>query len=65
MSYDLVGALEANLHEGRLSVEAPVGRALFGLRAGDVAVVATPAGTQRFELLSVEREDGARREEAA
>jgi transcription elongation factor GreA len=53
VEYELVGAIEGNGGEGRVSVEAPVGRALLGAAAGDVVSVASPRGQLRFEVLSV------------
>ena len=49
--YDLVGALEADPHAGRVSVLSPLGRALHGRRRGDTAVVEAPRGRLRYEIL--------------
>lgn len=65
VAYELVGAFEADPDEGRLSAAAPVGEALLGLRPGAVAVVTTPTGPRRFELLSVGPGEDAGREKAA
>lgn len=51
--YELVGAVEADVGNGRVSVGAPVGQALVGRRKGDVVEVAVPRGTISFEVLSV------------
>lgn len=51
--YDLVGVIEADVGNGRVSVGAPVGRALVGHRRGDSVAVETPCGTTRLEILSV------------
>ena len=40
--YELVGPLEADIGNGRVSIEAPVGRALVGRSAGEVVEVDTP-----------------------
>jgi transcription elongation factor GreA len=53
VEYELVGAIEGNVGEGRVSVEAPVGRALLGAAAGDIVSVACPRGELRFEVMSV------------
>lgn len=53
VEYDLVGAIESDVGNGRVSVGAPVGRALIGARRGDVVAVGTPRGTIRLEILSV------------
>ena len=57
--YRLVGPDEFDVDAGRISVDAPLGRALLGKRVGDVAVVQRPAG--RVEVTVVEiswEEDG-------
>jgi transcription elongation factor GreA len=51
--YELVGAIEADASIGRLSVVAPVGRALVGRRAGESVDVETPGGSLAFEILIV------------
>jgi transcription elongation factor GreA len=55
--YELVGAIESNVGNGRISVGAPVGRALVGRRAGALVEVATPCGTLALELLGVRHLD--------
>ena len=52
-TYTLVSAGEAAPGEGRLSMQSPVAAALQGLRAGDVAHVATPRGERRYRVVSV------------
>jgi transcription elongation factor GreA len=51
--YNLVGADEADAKKGKISIASPVGRALLGLQAGDVAEIQVPAGTLRYEVISV------------
>ena len=51
--YELVGPLESDVGNGRVSVEAPVGRALVGRRPGDRLDVETPRGILGLELLEV------------
>jgi transcription elongation factor GreA len=51
--YELVGAIETDVGNGRVSVDAPVGRALAGRRCGDIVEVATPRGLVRLVLLDV------------
>ena len=52
-SFELVSSPESNIASGRLSVDAPVGRALLGHHAGDVVEVITPKGRRRLRLLDV------------
>jgi transcription elongation factor GreA len=51
--YEVVGAIEGNVGQGRVSIEAPVGGALLGAAAGDIVTVACPRGELRFEVVSV------------
>jgi transcription elongation factor GreA len=51
--YELVGAIESDIANGRVSVGAPVGQALVGRRAGEIVHVETPRGAILFEVLRV------------
>jgi transcription elongation factor GreA len=51
--YELVGPLESDVGSGRVSVEAPVGRALVGGRPGDRLDVETPRGVLGLEVVDV------------
>lgn len=53
VEYELVGGIETNVGNGRVSVEAPVGQALVGAGAGQVVDVATPRGRVQLEVLEV------------
>lgn len=53
MSYDIVGANEANPAEGKISNDSPVGRALLGHRKGDIVEAKLPTGLQSIEIISV------------
>lgn len=52
--YTLVSPREANLAQKRISVESPVGRALFDRAPGDEVVVQTPSGELHFRIESIE-----------
>jgi transcription elongation factor GreA len=51
--YELVGPTESDIANGRVSVDAPVGRALVRRSAGAVVDVETPSGTLGLKVLSV------------
>ena len=53
--YCIVGTQEANPMECRISDESPLGKALMGKRAGDIAEYEAPVGTIRYEIIAVER----------
>jgi transcription elongation factor GreA len=48
--WTLVGSTEADLAQGRLSVESPVGSALRDRRVGEVVSIETPRGERRFRI---------------
>ena len=52
--YRIVGADEADLDQGTISVSAPLARALIAKTVGDEVVVKLPAGTRRYEIVSVD-----------
>ncbi len=52
--YHLVGAMEADPVEGRISNESPLGRVLVGARVKDVVRVNAPRGVTEFEIVKVE-----------
>lgn len=51
--YQIVSEREANLKEGKLSSESPIGKALLGKEKGDLVDVQTPAGLVQFEILDI------------
>jgi transcription elongation factor GreA len=51
--YQIVGPYEADLTKGRISVTAPLGRALIGKTVGDSVEVQTPKGGKSYEIVSV------------
>jgi transcription elongation factor GreA len=53
VTYQIVGDDEADLKQGKISLNSPVARALIGKFAGDVAVVQTPGGVREYEILDV------------
>jgi transcription elongation factor GreA len=62
--YEVVGAIEGNAGQGRVSIEAPVGCALLGAAAGDIVTVACPRGGLRFEVMSISGAEHRAREAA-
>jgi transcription elongation factor GreA len=54
LELELVGPLESDATAGRISVVSPLGRAILGLRRGQIAEVDAPRGRLRFKILAVE-----------
>ena len=52
-TYRIVGEDEANIKSGRISITAPVARAMIGREVGDTVKVRTPKGMRELEILSV------------
>ena len=52
--YQIVGSVEADPPNGRISNESPIGKALLGHRAGDEVAVSTPGGILHFQIVSTE-----------
>jgi len=55
--YMLVGQDEADLKNGKISVQSPVGKALIGKRVGDQVEVTTPARVVEYEVIAIRFDD--------
>jgi transcription elongation factor GreA len=53
MSYTIVGELEADITENKLSDTSPIGKALLGKRKGDKVSVEIPAGTVEYHIVLI------------
>ncbi len=53
MTYQIVGANEADLARGQISITSPIGRALIGKTVGDTFEVQTPSGAKSYEVVNV------------
>lgn len=53
-TYTIVGEHEADIKLGRISVSAPVARALIGKAVGEEVTIRTPKGTRVVEILDVQ-----------
>ena len=54
VKYQLVGQVEADAKDGRISYNSPLGRALIGRQKGDEVEVSTPSGDRYYEIAKVE-----------
>ncbi len=52
-TYHVVGPVEADPLEGKISNESPIGLALMGKKIGDTATITTPKGEIKYEVVSV------------
>jgi transcription elongation factor GreA len=53
--YMMVSPEESNYEENKLSIFAPIGKALMGHKAGEELQIKVPAGTLKYKILKIER----------
>jgi transcription elongation factor GreA len=54
VKYQLVGQVEADARDGRISYTSPLGRALIGRQVGEEVEVSTPSGDRYYSIKKVE-----------
>lgn len=52
-NFMIVSEAEANLKEGKISSNSPIGKALMGKKLGDKAIAQTPGGAMEFEVIKI------------
>lgn len=53
LKFQIVGPYESDADNGKISITAPIARAMIGKSVGDVVEVATPKGRRHYEILMV------------
>lgn len=53
VKYTVVGPVEANPLEGKISNESPIGQALLGKKVGDKITITTPKGDVEYEVVKL------------
>ncbi len=53
MKYTIVSESEANLKEGKISVNTPIAKGLLGKKVGDIAEIKVPSGVISFEVVEI------------
>jgi transcription elongation factor GreA len=53
MTYTIVSANEANLREGKISIETPIAKALLNHKAGETVEAKIPNGVMRLKIESI------------
>jgi len=53
MTYWIVPETEANLREGKISVDSPIAKGLLGKKVGNKVDVQAPAGKLSFEIIEI------------
>lgn len=54
-TFTIVGTNHANVREGLISDESPVGKAALKKKVGDIFIVEAPAGEIRFEVIEISK----------
>lgn len=54
-TFTIVGTNHANVKEGKISDESPIGKAAMRKKVGDVFTVSAPAGELKFEVLEISK----------
>lgn len=53
VTYQIVGDLEADIKEHKISISSPIARALIGKEGGDEVVVKAPGGDREYEIAAI------------
>jgi transcription elongation factor GreA len=53
VTYQIVGDLEADIKEKKISISSPIARALIGKEEGDEVTVRAPGGEKVYEIVAV------------
>lgn len=51
--YQLVGSVEANPADRKISDQSPIGKALLGKKVGEEVVISLPAGDKKYKVKSI------------
>lgn len=54
-TFTIVGTNHANVREGKISDESPIGKAAMKKKVGDIFIVEAPAGELRFEIVEISK----------
>ncbi len=53
LHYQIVGTMEADPSNGKVSDESPIGKALMGKKVGDKVEIRTPAGPDTYKVIEI------------
>ncbi len=54
-TFTIVGTNHANVREGKISDESPIGKAAMKKKVGEIFIVEAPAGELRFEVVEISK----------
>lgn len=55
IEYQLVSTEEADIVNGRISTDSPIGKGLLGKTVGDVVSVRVPSGVKQYRILEIKK----------
>ena len=58
VTYTLVPENEANVKQGKISVNSPIAKGLLGKQIGEKVEITVPAGKISFEIVEIRRQNG-------
>jgi transcription elongation factor GreA len=53
VSYQIVGDLESDIKQRRISISSPISRALIGKHEGDTITIEAPGGSREYDIIGV------------
>ncbi len=53
MQYTIVSEHEADLKQGKISIQTPIAKGLLGKKLGDVVEILVPSGKMQFEIIDI------------
>ena len=53
VSYQIVGDLESDLKQRKISISSPISRALIGKHEGDTITIEAPGGSREYDIIGV------------
>ena len=53
MVYTLVSESEANLKQGKIAINTPIGKGLLGKKVGEIVEIKVPSGVMTFEIVNI------------
>ena len=57
LEFTLVGSMEVDLAQGKISNESPIGSALLGAKKNKIVEAQTPTGVAKYKVLEIKRVD--------
>ena len=57
VEYTIVGSMEVDLSQNKISNESPIGVALLGAKKNEIVEATTPGGIAKYKILQIKRAD--------